>query len=91
MNRVVVELASMKAIAGDELGRGVSSGAPVRTTMGGGGPELTQPHQLWKAATARRAGSQETAQQWQTTACMPCPSAMLCSEGGQWWKSEMRE
>jgi hypothetical protein len=57
-NSVVVEPASVEAIASDELGWGASSGAPVCTTMGGGGAELTQPHRLRKAATARRAGSQ---------------------------------
>ena len=90
MNRVVVEPASVEAIAGDELGWGALGGASVSKTMGGGRVELTQPHQLQKAATTRRTGSQETAQQWQTAVCMPWPSAMPCNEGGRWWKSEMR-
>ena len=47
-NCVVVEPVSVEAIDGDELDRGASSGAPMRTTMGGGGAELTQPHQLRK-------------------------------------------
>jgi hypothetical protein len=41
MNRVVVELASVKAIAGDELGRGALGGAPVSKIMGWGRVELT--------------------------------------------------
>jgi hypothetical protein len=41
MNRVVVELASVEAIAGDELGRGALGGAPVSKIMGWGRVELT--------------------------------------------------
>jgi hypothetical protein len=70
-NCVVVELANVEAIDSDELGRGASSGAPVCTTMGGRGAELTQPHQLRKAATARRVGSQEIAQRRRMAVCTP--------------------
>jgi hypothetical protein len=41
MNRVVVELASVEAIVGDELGQGALGGAPVSKTMGWGRVELT--------------------------------------------------
>jgi hypothetical protein len=34
--------------------------------------------------------AKETTQQWRTTVCMPWPSATSYSEGGWWWKSEMR-
>ena len=81
---------SVEAIAGDELGRGASSGAPVRTTMGGGGAELTQPHQLWKAATARRVGSQRNRSAAANGGVHALAISEPYNEGERWWKSEMR-
>jgi hypothetical protein len=49
-NRVAVEAPTAEAIAGDELRRGATGGAPGRTAAGRGGPELSQPHRGESAA-----------------------------------------